>query len=132
MAKPRWKYETNLSKEQIIDKFLIRYLSKNNIICSGYIFQPSEITTIKVYETNTPLEFVKQDDIEKDRVIHQQGKNVTGELFDLAKRKVRDPISGIENPANYLVLSYSVILSVYAFIEIMQVWVDTQVRAGRS
>ncbi len=52
--------------------------------------------------------------------------------FNLAKRKVIDPMSGIESPGNYLVLSNIVILSVYAFIEIMQVWIDTQTRLGKS
>jgi len=100
MGKPRWKGETNLSKEQILDKFLVRYLSNNNVICSGYIFQPSEITTIRVFETNTPLEFVKQDDIEMDRIINQQGKNVTRILFDEADKAMSEHEQSISNPTN--------------------------------
>jgi hypothetical protein len=41
------------------------------------------------------------------------------------------PISGIESPGNYLVLSGLVILSIYAFIEILQRWIDTQIRLGK-
>lgn len=54
----------------------------------------------------------------------------TSARFELAERKVTDPISGIENPGNYLVLSSSVILSGYAFIEILQIWVDTHIRVS--
>jgi hypothetical protein len=52
--------------------------------------------------------------------------------FDLAKRRMVEPISGIESPGNYLVLSSLVILSVYTFIEILQLWLDTQTRIGKT
>ena len=51
--------------------------------------------------------------------------------FDLAKRNVVDPISGIESPGNYLVLCNLVVLCAYSFIEILQVWIDTQTRLGK-
>ncbi len=54
----------------------------------------------------------------------------TSSKFELAKRKIVEPISGLDNPGNYVVLSNLVILSVYAFIEILQIWIDTQVRIG--
>ncbi len=50
--------------------------------------------------------------------------------FDLAKRKISEPISGIDHPGNYITLANLVIFSVYEFIEILQVWIDTQVRIG--
>jgi len=55
----------------------------------------------------------------------------TSSHFELAKRKVAEPISGVKNPGNYVVLSNLVILCVYLFIEILQIWLDTQVRIGR-
>ena len=51
-------------------------------------------------------------------------------MFDLAKRKLSEPISGIDHPGNYITLANLVIFSVYEFIEILQVWIDTQVRIG--
>jgi len=56
----------------------------------------------------------------------------TSSKFDLARRKVSEPISEIENPGNYVVLSNLVILSVYEFIEILQIWIDTQVRKKKT
>lgn len=55
----------------------------------------------------------------------------TSMQFDLAKRKSSEPISSVENPGNYLVLSNCVVLCVYAFLEILQIWIDTQVRIGK-
>lgn len=55
----------------------------------------------------------------------------TSAQFELAKRKLVEPVSGIGSPGNYLVLSNLVILSSYAFIEILQIWIDTQVRIGK-
>ena len=52
-------------------------------------------------------------------------------MFDLAKRKLSEPISGIDHPGNYITLANLVIFSVYEFIEILQVWIDTQVRIGK-
>jgi hypothetical protein len=52
--------------------------------------------------------------------------------FNKLDRKISDPISGIENPANYLVLGYTVILSIYTFIEILQIWVDTHVKISKN
>ncbi|HZO11574.1 MAG TPA: hypothetical protein VFB48_05615 [Nitrososphaeraceae archaeon] len=101
IGRPRWKYEINLSKEQILDKFLMRYLSNNNVICSGYIFQPSEITSIKVFETATELEFAKEGshkDFEKDRVINEKGKEVTRILFDEADRALIQYKQSLSNP----------------------------------
>jgi REase_DpnII-MboI len=101
MGKPRWKYETNLSKEQILDQFLLRYLSNNNVICDGYIFHASEITNIKVFETATELEFDKKAshlDFEKDRVINEQGKDVTRILLDEANKALIEHKQSLSNP----------------------------------
>ena len=56
----------------------------------------------------------------------------TSTQFELAGRKVSDPLSGISNPGNYIVLVNIVILSTYQFIEILQTWVDTQARIGNT
>lgn len=53
------------------------------------------------------------------------------DTFDLAKRKISEPISEIEHPGNYIILTNLVVFSVYEFIEILQVWIDTQSRIGR-
>ena len=48
--------------------------------------------------------------------------------FELAQRKEIDPVSGINHPGNYIVLSNLVVLSIYEFVQVMQIWVDTCVR----
>lgn len=48
--------------------------------------------------------------------------------FELAQRKEIDPVSGINHPGNYMTLSSLVNLSIYEFVQVMQIWVDTCVR----
>lgn len=55
----------------------------------------------------------------------------TSRQFDLAKRNIVDPISGIKHPGNYLLLCNAVIIFVYAFVEILQIWIDTQIRVQK-
>lgn len=104
MGRARWKYEINLSKQQILDKFLVPYLSNNNVICCGYIFQPSEITHIKVHETATKLEFVRKGmegmkgEFEKDRVINEKGKDVTRIFLDEADKALIEQKKSLSNP----------------------------------
>lgn len=52
--------------------------------------------------------------------------------FDLASRRVTDPLSQIQNPGNFIVLANLVILCAYEFIEILQIWIDTQARLGNT
>lgn len=99
-GKPNWKYETNLRRTQMIDNFLIPYLSKENVIFCGYIFPHSEITAIKIFETANRLEFVKNDDWEHDRVVHQQGKDVTTEILGKAKEIMSGRSISVSDPTN--------------------------------
>ena len=55
----------------------------------------------------------------------------TSSKFELAKRKIIEPVSKIDHPGSFFVLSNLIILSAYEFIEILQIWIDTQVRIGR-
>ena len=41
------------------------------------------------------------------------------------KRKIQDPISEIESPANFVILTSILVLISYQFIEVMQTWLDT-------
>ena len=52
----------------------------------------------------------------------------TSTQFEKANRKISEPLSGISNPGNYIVMVNLVILATYQFIEILQVWIDTQNR----
>jgi len=80
----------------------VRYLSNKNVICCGYIFQPFEITSIKVYETSTELDFVDEEcmkgEYEKDRVIREKGKDVTRIFFDEADKILIEQKKSLSNP----------------------------------
>ena len=52
--------------------------------------------------------------------------------FDKAGRKFSDPVSEIEHPSNYIMTSSLAIHAVYEFIELLQIWVDSNVINKKS
>ena len=52
--------------------------------------------------------------------------------FGKANRKISDPLTKMEHPANYVLLSGLTINCVYEFIELLQIWVDSNVINTKS
>ena len=46
-------------------------------------------------------------------------------LNSILKRPMKDPISGTESPANFIILVSVLLLVCYHFIDVMQTWIDT-------
>ena len=55
-----------------------------------------------------------------------------GRWFLKANRKISDPLTKMEHPANYVLLSGLTINCVYEFIELLQIWVDSNVINTKS
>jgi hypothetical protein len=75
---PRWTYETNLSKKQVLDSFVVPFTAKREIICNGVVFLPLEFSVFKIYSTtNKVLETSEFQNFSVDSEINKNGKAVS-------------------------------------------------------
>jgi hypothetical protein len=84
---PRWTYETNLSKKQVLQSLIVPYNAKREIICDGVVFLPLEISVFKIYSTtNKVLETSEFQNFSVDSEINKNGKEVTSKLLEEGKK----------------------------------------------
>ena len=85
------------------------------------------------HDRKVPFEFMQcyrgvLDHIDAYRNFEIHKSNNASRLrFIEADRKFFDPLSEIEHPSNYILLSGLAIHAVYEFIELLQIWVDSTV-----
>jgi predicted nucleotide-binding protein len=84
--KINFDYEINLTKDQIINYFVMPFNSNKKIICNGNVFEASEITAFKIYFTREKLE--KTDRMKLDSKIHSNAKDVTREFLEESQKSV--------------------------------------------
>lgn len=84
--KPNFSCDVNLSKEHIINDFVLPYRSNKRLLCDGDIFEASELMRLKFYFTSDKIEKMT-DRMEISGFLHNNAKHVTRELFDDAKIK---------------------------------------------
>jgi len=73
------------------------------------------------------------DNIISNRNFEIHNKNAGARLkFNKAGRTYSDPLSEIEHPSNYIMTSSLAIHAVYEFIELLQIWVDSNVINKKS
>lgn len=55
---------------------------------------------------------------------------LTYNRFMRARREIKDPLSGIDSSINFITISNLIINSIYLFIEMMQIWIDSKIIAN--
>jgi predicted nucleotide-binding protein len=95
ISKPRWTYEINLTRGQILNHFFIPFDKGDAVICNGAVFTKGEITSIKVYQTNNKIEhhLIMHHDFELDKKIMNEGIDKTRYFIDESKKMKTKTIS---------------------------------------
>jgi hypothetical protein len=89
--KPNYSCEINLTKNHIINQFIIPHRNYEKLICNGNIYEASEVTGLKFYYTPNKIEFEKKPGhFEVIDFLHNSAKDVTRELLDSAEIMLKE------------------------------------------
>lgn len=76
--KPNYSCEINLTKEHIINEFIIPYKSNKKLLCNGNVYESSELIGINFYFTPKKIELEKAHQSEVESFLYKEAENVPG------------------------------------------------------